>query len=103
LRENYIMIDVNDVMKSYTGKTGCWGGSRGVYKVASKYLAQANESRGYDYQAEDVSDRSVKMAVNKLNKLIDWNDADAVAEHVNEDHAYFDDFSNGRTICVYFV
>ena len=96
------MIKLENVMKSYTGKQGCMCGCRGNYKVASKHLTQANESRGYDYEAEDVSDRSVKMAVNKLNKLIDWNDPEAVAEHVNEDHAYFDT-DNGRTICVYFV
>jgi hypothetical protein len=96
------MINVETVMTSYTGKQGCMCGCRGVYKVASKHLAQANQSRGYDYADQDVSDRSVKMAVNKLNNLIDWNDAEAVAEHVNQDHAYFDT-DNGRTICVYFV
>jgi acetolactate synthase regulatory subunit len=97
------MIDVNAVLKSYTGKIGCMCGCRGVYRVASKHLEAANAARGYDYDPEDVSDRSVKMAVNKLNKLIDWNDAKMVEQHVTTEYAYYDNDQTGRTVCVYFV
>lgn len=97
------MINVNDVLKSYTGKIGCMCGCRGSYRVASKHLAAANAERGYDYDPLDVSDRSVKMAVNKLNKLIDWNDPNMVKKHVTADYAYYDNEQTGRTVCVYFA
>ncbi len=97
------MIDVNTVLKSYTGKMGCMCGCRGAYRVASKHLEAANAERGYDYDPEDVSDRSVKMAVNKLNKLIDWNNTKMVKQYVTTEYAYYDNDQTGRTVCVYFA
>ena len=96
------MINVNHVIKSYTGRTGCMCGCRGNYRVASAHLAAASAERGYAYDASEVSDRSVKIVVNKLNRLIDWADADAVAKYVTPEYAYFET-DNDRTLCVYFA
>lgn len=96
------MIDANTVMKSYTGRQGCQCGCRGTYRVASQYLAQASGRRGYDYDPDDVSDRSVRGTVNRLNRLIDWADPVAVARHVTSEYAWFDT-PNGRTLVVYFA
>ena len=55
------MINVDSVLKSYTGKVGCMCGCNGTYKVASKHLNAAGVERGYAYDDDEVSDRSVKM------------------------------------------
>tara|TARA_R110002072_G_scaffold272807_1_gene433005 strand:- start:365 stop:667 length:303 start_codon:yes stop_codon:yes gene_type:complete len=96
------MINVDSVLKSYTGKVGCMCGCNGTYKVASKHLDAAGVERGYAYGDDEVSDRSVKMAVNKLNKLIDWDDEEAVDKHVEEWGAWFETAS-GRNTVVYFI
>lgn len=94
------MIRFEDVKMSYTGKRGCMCGCLGTYRVASHYgVEQANRDAGWDAHRE-VNDRAVKMAVTKLNKSIDWDDEEMVAEHVNEDHAWFD--TETRTCVVYF-
>lgn len=95
------MLKVEDVMKSYTGGLGCMCGCQGSYRVAADHFQAACRERGYDYDPEDVSDRSVKMAVNKLNKMIDWDDAECVEKHVTDDYAYYE--TDTRQTVVYFV
>ena len=95
------MIRFENVSKSYTGKRGCMCGCRGTYYVASHFgVDAANKEIGY-HGYDTTNDRAVKLAVNKLNKSIDWNDADAVAEHVTKDFAWFD--TDTRTCVVYFI
>jgi hypothetical protein len=96
------MINVNAVYKSYRGKLGCMCGCMGSYKVASRHVELAGRRVGYAYDLEDVSDRAIKGAVNKLNRLIDWTDREQVDEHVREDHAYAID-DRGNQVVVYFV
>ena len=95
------MIKVEDVMKSYRGGLGCMCGCQGTYRVAADHFHAAGQERGYDYDQEDVSDLSVKMAVNKLNKLIDWDDPECVEKHVLDDYAFYE--TDTRQIVVYFV
>jgi hypothetical protein len=96
------MIDAGTVIKSYTGRQGCMCGCQGTYRVASQYFEKAGAERGYAYDQSDISDRSVVGTVNRLNRLIDWSDPEAVAQHVTSDHAWFDT-PNGRTLVVYFA
>lgn len=94
------MIRFEDVKKSYTGAHGCMCGCKGKYSIPTHYgIEAANKDAGWEAY-DKCSDRAVKMAVNKLNKLIDWNDEDMVKKHVNEDHAWFD--TETRTVCVWF-
>ena len=97
------MIELSDVKKAYTGRQGCACGCRGTYHVASTFgIEQANRQTGWNAY-EKCSDRAVKMAVNKINKLIDWNDPKDVAEHVHTDNNFaWYDFGNNRTVTVYF-
>ena len=96
------MIKFEDVSKAYTGKVGCMCGCNGTYHVASHFGVE-NGNKDCGYEAYDkCNDRAVKMAVNKLNKLIDWNDPDMVKKHVTNEWAYVD-HGNGRTVCVYFM
>jgi hypothetical protein len=103
------MIKLSDIKQVYTGRQGCACGCRGTYHIASSFgVLQANEQSGWEAH-EKCNDRAVKMAVNKINKLIDWNDPEDVKEHVrpNDDKgrghsfAYYD-FGNDRTVTVYF-
>lgn len=94
------MIEFKNVIKSYTGARGCMCGCRGKYHIASHYsVERANKDCGYEAH-DSTNDRAVKMAITKLNKLINWDDPLMVAEHVNDDHAWFD--TDTRTTVVYF-
>ncbi len=64
-------VKFEDVSKSYNGKTGCMCGCQGTYSVASHYgVEAANKDIGYEGY-DECNDRRVKMAVNKINKVID--------------------------------
>ena len=94
------MLKFEDVKKSYTGKIGCMCGCIGKYQIASHFGCEAaNKEYGYDAY-EECNDRSVKTTINKLNKLIDWNDPECVEKHVNEHHAWFE--TDTRNLVVYF-
>ena len=76
-------IKFEDVFKSYNGRNGCMCGCLGDYKLPSHTsIDEANRQIGYDgYTDEDVSDRSVKIAVNKVNKLIElYGDLDTESQ-----------------------
>ena len=94
-------IKFTDVKIVYTGRQGCMCGCRGNYHVATSFgVEAANKESGWEAH-DKCNDRAVKMAVNKINKLIDWTDPEAVEKHVTEDHAWFD-FGNERTVVIYF-
>jgi len=106
-------ITIEQVTKSYNGKTGCMCGCNGKYKLPSHVsIEDANKAIGYEgYDEEDVSDRSVKIAVNKINKALDkyrlmlvdgeYNSRDDnVNVGRNDDFAWFS--KDGRNTVVYF-
>ena len=86
-------IDLSKILTVYSGKTGCMCGCLGKYRVPSANVELAGQVRGYAYEPEDVSDRSVKIIAGK------------VLNHPNvrfvDNCAYVDE--NGRTKAVYFV
>ena len=96
------MIKFEDVSKAYTGKVGCACGCNGNYYVASHFgVENGNKDCGYEAYTE-CNDRAVKMAVNKLNSLIDWSNPNEVKKHVNDEWAYVD-HGIDRTITLYFM
>jgi len=62
------MIDVDKVISVYRGRPGCMCGCRGKHRYASKFRAVAGKQRGYDVTDDEVSDRSVKLVVAKLER-----------------------------------
>ena len=95
------MILFENVRKSYTGAHGCMCGCKGKYAIPNHFGCEAaNKEVGWDAY-DQCSDRSVKLAVSKLNKLIDWSNTECVKEHVNEDYAWFE--TETRNIVVYFI
>ena len=65
------MIDIKDVMQVYSGRNGrCCCGCSGKHTYASEYRKMASKHRGYPVTDDEVSDRTVKLIVGKLNKLI---------------------------------
>ena len=71
-------MELNKVFKVYSGRPGCMCGCQGNYKMASVHAEFAAAKRGYAVDAEDISDRSVKIIFNKIMKNPDHKyDADA--------------------------
>jgi hypothetical protein len=67
---NY-QININDVMSVYSGENGmCCCGCAGKHTYASKYRKIASKDRGYRVDDEEISDRTVKLIVNKMNKYL---------------------------------
>lgn len=75
------MIKFEDVIKSYNGRRGCMCGCNGRYRLASHAnIDEINRSVGYPlYDEDDVSDRAVRIAVNRINRNVDWEDPQAIA------------------------
>jgi len=64
-------IKIDDVMSVYSGINGqCCCGCAGKHTYASKYQKIASKDRGYEVGDEEVSDRTVKLIVNKMNKYL---------------------------------
>ena len=96
------MINIKDVMSVYSGKARtCCCGCAGKHTYASTYQEAAGANRGYEVKDNEVSDRSVKTIVNKLNKLIDFDDPNAADTMLNDEFASFD--TGTRTLIAYFV
>ena len=105
-----LQINVEQVTKSYNGKSGCMCGCNGKYTLPSRTsIDDANKEVGYEcYDQSDVSDRRVKIAVNKINKALEqfkgMSEEDlravGVSVGINSEHAWID--RDGRNTVVYF-
>jgi hypothetical protein len=92
------MIALEKVASAYNGRIGCMCGCIGDYAYASDYREQAGKERGYALSDEDVSDRKLKIRLNKLNKMIAAKDYNSLEEY---DFGVFVE-KNGRALGVYF-
>jgi len=103
-------IQFHQVTKSYNGKSGCMCGCNGNYKLSTlSSIKEENAKTGWNaYDESAVSDRSVKIAINKINKALDFYDGMDPAQKralgvdvgVDENCAWYDD--GNRTTVVYF-
>jgi len=63
-------IKIDDVASVYSGKVNhCCCGCAGKHTVASKWRAYVGRDRGYEVRDEEVSDRTVKLILNKIAKV----------------------------------
>ena len=92
-------IDFAKVKKSYNGRSGCMCGCRGTYKLPTHTsIEEANKATGYAaYDADNVSDRSVKAAIRKIEQAV--NEEPEYTE-ITESYAVYD--NGNRTSVVYF-
>jgi len=67
------ITDINSVVKVYSGKPGCMCGCKGRWIYASAYRDLASKNRGYKINDDEVSDKSIKLIVNKMNSLLKIN------------------------------
>jgi len=89
-------IKIETVASVYSGKAGrCCCGCSGNHRYASAHVKWASKNRGYKVTDEEISDRSVKMLVNKLNK------ADA-KELTHDNPIYVSMERGGRLYVAYF-
>ena len=65
-------VKFENVIKSYNGKVGCMCGCLGRYTIPEHVsIEAANKETGWSaYSEEDVSNRRVKIAINKVNKVL---------------------------------
>lgn len=91
-------VDVTKVRAVYSGRPGCACGCRGKYSFASQYRDEAQEARGYEVTDDEVSDRSVKIIVGKINALIAAGDGD-----VSRDPEYISVDLPNRSLVAYFA
>lgn len=61
------MIEISNVVSVYSGRPGCMCGCRGRHSYADRFARVGGERRGYAVRPEEISDRSVKHVVSKLN------------------------------------
>jgi len=67
-----MMVDIATVSSVYSGIDGrCCCGCSGKYTYAKQHQAWSSKDRGYEVTDDEVSDRVVKMMVNKMNKLFE--------------------------------
>jgi hypothetical protein len=98
MNETNQIKNISNVMEVYSGVAhACRCGCAGTYKVATAHRAAADADRGYPHDDGDISDRSVKLIVNKINKAI----ASGVVPDV--DPAYVSVDVGTRTYTAYFV
>lgn len=72
-------MPLSRIASVYSGKPGrCCCGCSGKYSYASKHSKWSSKDRGYEVQADEISDRSVKIIYNKIMSFpeseLDWND-----------------------------
>jgi len=66
------MIKIEDVMSVYSGRPDCCCcGCAGKHTYAYAHRAEASKHRGYEVDDDQVSDRTVKLIVNKMNRLFE--------------------------------
>lgn len=87
-------IDIKRVSSVYTGLAGaCCCGCKGTHRYASAHVQFAVERRGYAIDPSEISDRAVKLAVNRL--IRNPNTA------IEKDHAWVEE--GNRVVVAYFV
>lgn len=64
-------IDKSKVRSVYSGRHGCCCGCVGNHRYATAFRNEGSEHRGYTVRDDEVSDRSVSIIVNKMNRVIE--------------------------------
>ena len=95
------MIEFNKVFKSYNGKTGCMCGCVGKYSLPEHTaLAEDHAASGWESTDEsNVSNRRVRIAVNKLNRSLDFSHP--VVMKMAEHGIFWNIDETGRNTTVY--
>ncbi len=92
------MIEIQTIQSVYSGIDGaCCCGCAGKHTYASATRTAASKDRGYRVRDEEVSDRTVKLIVGKMNRLI-------AAGSVPQTHDEYVAVVNGRRLYIaYFL
>lgn len=93
------LFDLSKVTSVYSGRKGCACGCRGKYAYAS---AHADTRPDYKTGDEDVSDRSVKQVVKKVEALLRSGDVERVML-AKDGYWLAVDLPHDRTYTLYFA
>jgi len=92
------MFKFEQVFQSYNGKSGCMCGCNGTYKLPTHTkIEDANAEVGYKaYDEENISNRSVKIALKKINEALNF-----VGPHRRYFNYGVDYNKDGKLFCAY--
>lgn len=57
-----------DILQAYSGKPGCACGCNGTYVITAESRSEADTSRGYPHDDEDVNPNQVKRVLGKVQR-----------------------------------
>lgn len=67
----FIPLQFDDVMSVYSGKAHkCCCGCSGKHTYSSQYRDVVSKQRGYEIDDDEVSDRTVKLIMSKINRYV---------------------------------
>jgi len=93
-------VELNKVASVYSGQDGsCCCGCSGKHTYASQYRDWSSKDRGYEVKENEVSDRSVKTLVNKMNKLFE----DGVEKEDGDDPSNLVSVVNGNRLYIAYL
>lgn len=91
-------IAFENVASTYSGKNHrCCCGCAGKHTYTTQHQEWSTKNRGYAVDEEDMSDRGVKIIINKMNKLI----MEGYEVELNENYISVD--ADERLYVAYFV
>src|SRR5688572_19380799 len=94
-----MQINLDNVHQVYSGATGkCCCGCAGKHTYSSKFQGFSSSHRGYAVSDDEVSDRSVKTIVNKIQKAAEQGRI----EFVTDEFVSAVSESGERVLCAYF-
>lgn len=87
-------VNISKVTRVYNGKMGCMCGCNGKYSTNPAYREEVSAYRGYPVDADECSERSVKIITKKVlsNPNSVWED----------NYVYVEDKVRNRIQVVYF-
>jgi hypothetical protein len=90
-------IDLNKVMRVYSGKPGCMCGCNGTYRYMSDCIEMGGKDRGYPVDLEEVNETQVRKVVKIISEQLHAGNKSLV---VDPEYVYAQ--VGGRVYCVYF-
>lgn len=93
-----LQVKSHKVTSSYNGQSGkCCCGCAGKHRYPSSQAQNGKKLRGYEIDADEVSDRAVNMAIKKIEKM-----SALEPENMSSGDNYIAYDDGGRLTIVYF-
>lgn len=95
-------MKLQDVQSVYTGAFGkCCCGCAGKHRYPTSQKDNGKKLRGYEIGTEEVSDRAVKLAFNKVKRALEGKSEDWVVDYNYKDFVSVKNVTETRVTVVY--